>query len=1313
MRLIIALLYLLLPFIALASGPKARFETLSLEQGLSQSSVNSILEDSKGFLWLATYDGLNRYDGYEFKVFRHDPQDPHSISNNTIRTIFEDSNGTLWIGTIDGLNKYDRQNQRFSRFIHDASDPNSLSNGIVWAITQNAEGKLWVGTDNGLNLFNPQTGDFSRFMHNATNPDSLSHHQIRSLYQDSKDTLWVGTNQGGLNRFNKTAQRFEHFKHNRSDPYSISHNSIYAINEDDKGAIWVGTYGGGLNKFNVQSKKFRHFTHSQSDPNSLSHNNVIAIYKDNKSTLWVGTEGGGLNQYDAAREHFVHFKHQSSDPHSLGINVVTSIHKDKNGTLWVGTYGAGVSKYNTQSRHFKHFSHHLSDPDSLSYRSARSFYQDNKGVLWVGTDSGLNRFEAKTQGFTQFKHLPENPNSLSNNGIRAIHQGKRGKFWIGTFGGGLNQYDPHSQKFTHFKHSQIESNSLSHNRIMSIHEGSKNNLWIGTLGGGLNRFDLQNQQFKHFRHQPDNPHSLSHDRVNTIYIDNEGILWVGTVDGLNRFNSQTEQFERFKHQTSHPNSLSNNFVMAIVQDSQGTLWVGTDGGLNKYDRQSGGFSHYRKKQGLANDVVYGIVEDNSGHLWLSTNQGLARFNPVTETFKHYNANNGLQSNEFNIGAYYKGIDGELFFGGINGFNRFFPKHIKDDTQPPAVVLTGFRLLNKPVPIQQTGIDNDKFFTLDKAIDELAQLTLSYRQNLISFEFSALHFANPMKNQYAYQLEGWDKDWIFTSAKNRRATYTNIPAGHYILRVKASNASGYWNEQGKSLNITILPPPWQTGWAYALYALLLLGLLRLLGSIRAQRTEQANQRRLNQQLKQAERTAELEQSNRQITTLIDISTEISSTLDTNKLLETAYTRIKEMMDVDSFLIGHYQPQEQCIVFNLAIKHNQHLPPFRLHMTEKNRPAVWCIDNKKEVIINDIDRDFPAIFGDLPRPAPLTGEEANSLMYWPLIVGDHIIGVLSVQSKQKNGYKQYQQDIIKTLASTMAIALDNAAAYAKVAEKHQEVEEKHREVVEAQQQLVQAEKMASLGTLTAGVAHEINNPTSFVHVSAQNLEVDLRHFQQFLVDLAGGADASEAILESFREQFEPLHSHLVTIQNGTERIKTIVQDLRVFTQLDAAAQKIVSVTELMQSTINLVQTQYLEVTKIVTEFNPIPDLLCYPAQLNQVFMNLIVNACDTIGEKQQQQNSKQQGQITIGCCLVDEHIEISIKDNGDGMTEETKNKLFEPFYTTKEVGKGTGLGLSISFGIVQKHQGELTVESELGVGTEFLVRLPVKQQRADDC
>ncbi len=1126
MRLILLLLLIIHSVPVLASGLVTRFKHLSIDDGLSQNSVYSMLQDRHGFLWFATDDGLNRYDGYEFKIFRHDPKDPSSISNNRIAIIYQDASSTLWVGTANGLNRYDHQTQRFERFSHQENDTYSLSDDDVKTILEDNQQRLWIGTSEGLNRFDPQSGRFTRFEHDPSDRLSLSHNQVRSIFQDNRDVLWVGTFGGGLNRL-EARGGFTHFKHDSDNPNSLSNDHIYTIFQDHQSVLWLGTQG-GLNRFDHQTGHFSHFKHESGNLSSLSHNNVTAINEDSKGRLWLGTFGGGLNRLGVKRESFIRFKHSNGDPHSLSSDSVFSLFQDSNKALWVGTEGAGLNKYDILVERFGLFR----QLPLLSNKSISAIHEDRQGYLWIGTfNSGLNRFDRRTGKIKQFKHQKDMPNSLSSDNIYALFEDEQGILWIGTSGGGLNRYDAQTDTFEHFINDPADAQSLSHNNIFTIVGGRNGTFWVGTRNG-LNRFDVKTRRFYRLGQSGADAMSLRSEMVYALVDDGKGSLWVGTDGGgLSRLDTKEQKFEHFYHQQDNADSISNDTVIAIHIDSKGALWLGTFGGLNRYDVDTGKFTRYTELQGLANDVVYGILEDDKGHLWLSTNNGLSRFDPIEEVFKNYNVNDGLQSNEFNFKAYHKNSAGELFFGGINGFNQFYPGKITDDTQVPPVMLTEFLLANQPVSVTGSPhLDELSDFALPQAIDALDELVLNHEQNVMSFEFAALHYANPMKNRYAYQLKGWDKDWVYTGAKKRWATYTNIPAGNYILRVKAGNKDGYWNEEGHSLKITLLPPPWKTWWAYTIYVLLLA--TPVLAYIHAQRRKYYYEHEINLELerKVAVRTAELVQKN------------------------------------------------------------------------------------------------------------------------------------------------------------------------------QEVEQKNREIIETQQHLVQTEKMASLGTLTAGIAHELNNPTNFVHVSVQTLRVDLEAFQKFLFELAGD-NAEQTVLDSFRAKFQPLYEHLSTIKDGSARIKNIVQDLRVFTQLDAADKKTVVLTDCLRSTINLVKTKKSNVAEFLTEFEGEPELFCYPAQLNQVFMNLLLNGCDAIREKQLQQNIKEPGKVIVSCAMEGKSVKVSVRDSGCGMSSQNKAKMFEPFYTTKEVGEGTGLGLAVSYRIVQKHGGSLTVESKEGEGSTFTLTLPV--------
>lgn len=829
-----------------STGPIIKFESISLEQGLSQSTVRCILQDSKGFLWFGTADGLNRYDGYKFKVYKTDSHDPNGLSSSVIRTIYEDRSGMLWIGTEGGgLNEFDPATERFVRYQYDRNDPNSLSNNYVWSVCEDRTGKLWIGTDGGgLNEFDRERARFTRYQHDPQTPNSLSHNSILSVYEDRTGRLWIGTRGGGLNQFDRAEGRFVRYQFDPDNPNSLSNDQVWSICEGQSGALWVGTFGGGLNKLvpsDVDGSQisFIRYRHDRNNPNSLSHDRVVSIYQDRSGVLWIGTDGGGLNRLalpassssrsgnDGSTPVFQHYRNDPNDPNSLSNNHVWSLSADRTGVLWIGTEFGGVNKLDPYKEKFNHYTSDPHNPNSLNDKSVWSLGEDRAGNLWIGTRAGgLNKFDRKKQRFTHYQNDPDNSNSLSYNHVRAIYEDRSGLLWLGTDGGGLNSFDPKQEKFTRYLNDPNDPNSLSGNRVYSIIEDHSSVLWIGTRTGGLNRFDSDRSRFIHYQNDPNDSTSLSDNFVYEIYEDRSEVLWVGTFSGgLNRLvpgghEGALAAFASYQTDPHDPNSLSNNCVLAIYEDRAGELWIATaGGGVNKFNRQTETFTRYTEENGLANDFVYGILEDEQGNLWLSTNKGLSRFNPQTETFQNYDVRDGVQSNEFNGGAYHKGPasrGGEMFFGGINGFNAFFPESIKDNPHVPPIFVTDFQIFNRSV-----GIGGDS--PLRKHIAEPTEIVLSYKQNVFSFEFVALNYTIPEKNQYKYKLEGFDVDWVATGAANRTASYMNLSPGKYLFSVKGSNNDGVWNEEGATIKVTITPPFWETWWFRTMMALLVFGL----------------------------------------------------------------------------------------------------------------------------------------------------------------------------------------------------------------------------------------------------------------------------------------------------------------------------------------------------------------------------------------------------------------------------------------------------------------------------------------------------------
>ncbi len=797
-----------------AAGPakNIRFQRISLESGLSQAAVNVIVQDHQGFLWMGTQEGLNRYDGYEFTVSVHDPSVVSSLSHDSVRTIVVDGDGVLWVGTDNGGLDRLEADGTFTHYRHDPANPQSISSDRIRVVYEDRLGTFWIGTDGaGLNRFDRSSGRFERFLPDAGDPTSLSHSHVRDIRQDSTGLLWIGTDGGGLDQLDPETGSFKHYRHEPGNPSSLSDDKVLEVFEDRSGRVWVGTANGGLNRFDRTSGTFERFGSEQGLPKGP----VRAILQDREGTLFVGTDAG-LCELDGESGRFRVYVHDSSDPHSLSHNRVLSLYEDRGGVIWVGTYD-GISKWNPAMGSFPQYSAMPKKATRLSHEYVTSFVEGRKGEIWVGTHGGLNRLAPDRETFRRFRASERPGSSLADDRIMSLEADDQGKIWIGMMSGGLDRFDPETGRFENYRHDPKTPGSLSFNGVTAIHQSREGSLWIGTYRGGLNRLDAPGGNFTHFRNDSSDPRSLASDRVVTIFEGKDGALWIGTDGGgLNLMNRDQGTFVRFRHDPNDASSLSSDHAWAISEGPKGDLWIGTQGGgLNRWerrDREAGRarFHRYAKDNGLPSSTIYAMLWDELGHLWLSTNRGLAVLDPATETFRTYNTSHGLQSDEFNFAAALRKSDGELYFGGINGFNAFFPESIRSNEHVPPVVLTKVLKLNEPVGLGAPLADAHEF-------------ELSHRDTMVTFEFAALDYTAPEKNRYRYILEGFDKDWVELGNRHR-ATYTNLDAGTYTFRVQASNSDGVWNREGLTLAVRSRPAPWVTWPAYLAYAVTALGLM---------------------------------------------------------------------------------------------------------------------------------------------------------------------------------------------------------------------------------------------------------------------------------------------------------------------------------------------------------------------------------------------------------------------------------------------------------------------------------------------------------
>lgn len=1055
---IITIAFFLCSFAMTYAQKDIRFRHITINDGLSQSTVNCIYRDSRGFMWFGTEDGLNRYDGYQFIVFKSKGGDTTSISNNNIRCIFEDSNHNLWIGTSNGLNKYNRNHNTFNVFYHNQNNPNSLSDNYIWDIIEDSTGNLWIATKyNGLNRYNPKNGSFKHYK-TQTSGNSITNNEITSLGIDAEKNLWIGTFGGGLNKMLFPQEEFISYQHKKNDTNSISGNIIYDFVISKSGIIWIATKN-GLNRFDPESETFTHYKHEPDNPNSLSRNKILNIEQDYTGDLWLSADG--LDHFICSKNKFVNYKHSPSKPLSVSANGIYSLYHDNAGKIWIGTFGAGVNIYNRKREKFKHYPPDPNDPNTVSHKYVWCFYQDKDGIVWIGTDNGLDKFDRKNETFTNYRHEEGNPKSLSRDRVWMISPGKEGTLWLAT-SDGLNRFDKKTEEFTRFYHQEGNPNTINDSHVRDLYLDADTVLWIATWGGGLDEFDLNTGKITHHVHDKNDRHSISHNDVWLIYEDKKGNIWTGGYDGgLCKYNRQTELFVNYKNDPEDPTSLSYNTVMSIHEDKAGNFWIGTWGaGLDKFDRRKGTFKHYTTNHGLPNGVIYGILEDGHGNLWLSTNNGLSKFNPAKESFTNYYETDGLQSHEFNGGAAFKNDNGEMFFGGIWGFNVFHPDSITASQNVAPIVITKFKLFNKPVPI---GKMPDGRTILNKSITETDEIILSYKDYVFSFEFAVLNFEHSNKVKYAYKLNGFDMTWNITSESQRFANYTNIGAGNYTFMVKATNTDGVWSKNPAKIRVIIRPPFWETWWFRVLAGLIILVILILIYRNRIKRIE-INNRLLEEKVKS--RTFEVVKKNKElhkqkekltkayenIKMLSELGREITANLTVEKIITTVYKNINTLMDATIFGIGIYNADTESIDFSGTKERDHTLPFCRYELTETNRLAVICFSEQKEIIISSYAAEYNKFISKIQPPK--AGDNPVSIMYLPLNIKDKNIGVITVQSFVENAYSKVHVNIIRNIAIYTAIAIENAESYLKIGRQAENLQELNIQLEEQQEEIKQS-------------------------------------------------------------------------------------------------------------------------------------------------------------------------------------------------------------------------------------------------------------------
>ncbi|WP_339704001.1 two-component regulator propeller domain-containing protein [Algoriphagus aquimarinus] len=794
--------------------PELKFQRIY--EGLINNSILAIAQDKLGFIWVGTYSGLHKYDGLNFQVYSSST-DSISFSSNFIAAIFEDSHNQLWIGTGDGVAKYNRQSDDFTKFnLISANNVYGGEDNFVNTILEDVNGTIWVSSSaSGLFFFDPDTQQFLPY-----EVDDVR--LINGMVSGEEGILWIATLRSGLIKLNTSSGKVEYYQNDPSDPHSISSNNLKTVAIDSDGNLWVGARSSGLNRMvEIQGKvSFVRYVHDPENPFSLYNNMIYKLYVDPKGNLWSCNENGGLHLYNKEEDGFYRYLHDPKNPNSLSHNSVWNIFLDSQDKYWVGTAQSGINLADPYSSKFEHYFENSLDAESLNNNIIRDFLEAKNGNIWIATDGGgLNYYDRSKGNFKIYKNDSQNLKSLSSDAVISLNEDEEGRLWVGTWGGGLNILtDEENGEFTRFN-QWIKNDTYPIQYVFDV-SFDENYIWIAAFDEGLYRYDKKAGKLRLFKYDENDPDGISSNQLLRVFRDSKDNLWVGSHSGLSVIQSKDKEEGKFKvYQPSDldPNSIPSNSIRQIFEDSNQNIWLATERGLARYISEADNFETINQKNGLPVNEITSIVEDDDGYLWIGTIQGIVKFDPDNMVFTGFDKYDGLQEVEFSRYSVLKTRKGELLFGGLNGFNLFHPDHLKSNPYVPPVYLTDFRLFNQSVDFKSSDSP------LQKHITETDSIILSYKENIFTFEFIALNYTHPDRNQYAYILEGFEKDWNYVGSQ-RNATYTNLNPGTYIFRVKAANNDGVWNEDGASIVLVITPPFWKTTWFIFFCTLFVVGLL---------------------------------------------------------------------------------------------------------------------------------------------------------------------------------------------------------------------------------------------------------------------------------------------------------------------------------------------------------------------------------------------------------------------------------------------------------------------------------------------------------
>ncbi|MET1256257.1 two-component regulator propeller domain-containing protein [Aliikangiella maris] len=1234
-----------------------RFDRYQLEQGLSQNTVNCILQDHFGFIWIGTQDGLNRFDGYQFVAFQDDNNSPTAISDDFITALLLTRNNELWVGTRSGgLNQFHFQTESFSHY-RQSTQTGMKSSDRISSMIEIDDNEFWIGTSGGINRFAKKSGRFSLVSTKFDDKQLV----VSQLFQDSSGAIWVATDHNGIIKF--TGDNFQHidYYNTRNTPTLLS-DKINHFFQDSRGYLWIATdkginrialTGQLVNQHSVANKSqllvFEQFFYDD-DTTSVQNGRAVRDFAEAEDgSVWIATENG-LSQFQPDNRQFMHLAHDPSDEYSIGGNSINTIFISEDNVIWLGLFSRGLNKFAINTKHFQHFKQNPYDPNSLSKNNVWTFAEKNPHEIWVGTDGGgVNLFHTKSQRFTHYKHDPKNKNSLSDNRVWAVLQTTPDELWVGTYASGLNRINLITNQVVHMRHDKNDVSTLSDDRIIHLYQDSQKNIWVGTRNG-LNRFDEKNNRFVRYFHESDNENSLSGNFILNFIEDKKGQFWISTYDaGVTHFDPRRQQFTRFRYMPNNSNSISNDKVMYTMVASDGMIWVATyGGGINRIDPLSGLIRRFDKRHGLNNNSVYALLEDSKGYIWLSSNSGISMFDPVAESFTHFSLSSGLQSSEFNSGAYLKASDGYFYFGGVNGFNRFLPEAIKSADVNLNVILTQLKIFNQTVDVAVNSeqLQSPEKYHLKKAIYLTDEITLTHKESLVSFEFSSLNYNYANEIIYQYQLEGFDEDWITAGNNARNATYTSLPPGKYRLKLRARVGQSPWGIASDTLVVKVKAAPWRSGWAYFIYVMLPLSIILAFVYQRLQQYKQLSK-------SEARLAFSLWGSRNQLWDW-DLQT---STI----IFSSGKSQIREEQQVEHFDL-------------FALKNVVHPDDFQQ------------VESLFEQHIHDKTAYLDVIY---------RRKNNAKQWHWYRARGRAV-------SRQKDGLANRivgtLEDVDELVNAQHELKQLNEKLEFRVQQRTAELSTTLKELKATQKQLVESEKIASLVGLVSGVAHELNTPLGIMLTAISHIE---ENFSRLLGKLHHQAQLTEE-LQSIE------HSCLKGFQLVNQSINKSIRLVQNFKSLS------------MHDNVDKPEEFYLkfhieQVVQLLKVQNHADQLAVHIRQSADIQINTFKDSVAIVIEELIENSilhsslSIDQLNIQITFTVKDDWVELIYIDNGKGVTAEDYEKVFEPFFTTRRSSECSGLGLTIIYNhITQKLNGTIRLDKNIKHGVKMVIAFPKYSQ-----